>query len=88
VQGDEYNWVTALFHQSMTRPRAHITKIQRVQNQILWQFYMVYVLIHCLPDFVQMMNALVLQTSLRLIAIIQYLSMSSTLSRKTTFGLL
>jgi hypothetical protein len=38
---EEYNWVAALFHQSMTRPRAQITKIQRVQNQILWQFYMV-----------------------------------------------
>jgi len=40
---DEYTWVAALFHQSMTRPRAQILSIKRVQNQILWQFYMVYV---------------------------------------------
>lgn len=41
---DEYAWVAALFHESMKRPRAQIVTIKRVQNQILWQFFMVYVI--------------------------------------------
>ena len=36
---EEYNWVAAMFHQTMTRPRATIVKIKLLQNPILWQFY-------------------------------------------------
>jgi len=38
---DEYVWVSSTFHQTMSWPRAHILRIHRVQNQTLWQFYVV-----------------------------------------------
>jgi len=37
----EYIWVSATFHQTMSYPRAEILRVQRVQNQTLWQFYVV-----------------------------------------------
>ena len=39
LDSNEYIWIAALFHESMCRSRANITRIQRVQNHILWQFY-------------------------------------------------
>lgn len=40
---EEYNYVSTTFHLTMHKPRASVVKIQRVQNAILWEFYMVYV---------------------------------------------
>ena len=42
----EYDWVSAAFHETMSWPRAYILHIHRVQNLTLWQFYLVCVHTH------------------------------------------
>jgi len=46
----EYDWVSAAFHETMSWPRAYILHIHRVQNLTLWQFYLVYVHTHTHTD--------------------------------------